>query len=411
MNAVSRVAPAQTDQRHDGASALTAVRRLAVTDFRGYADAAIESPARTLVLTGPNGAGKTNLLEALSFLAPGRGLRRATLAEVARRGAGTPLAEGGEAPARWAVAARLTTPSGMVRIGTGLDPEAPADAPRRAVRIDGQPADGQAALGRHVAMVWLTPQMDRLFIEGGSNRRRFLDRLVYGFNPDHLTALGAYEQAMRERNRLLRLGRQDDRWLAALEDGMATGAVAIAAARRETVDRLSRAARADGDDAFPAADLALDGQVERALGSGPALAAEDAFRADLARRRAIDAAAGGTTEGPHRTDLKVAHRAKAMPAGQCSTGEQKALLIGIVLANARLAAADRGSPPILLLDEVAAHLDAERRGVLFDRLAALGGQAWLTGTDRALFAALEDRAHFIAVADGRLTADQPPAAA
>jgi DNA replication and repair protein RecF len=406
FKAPAEAAAAEAPPSGPAAAALPplAVTRLSVTAFRSYASARLDGAATLMVLTGPNGAGKTNLLEALSFLAPGRGLRRATLGDLTRRDGGA-MQDAGPAP--WAVAARLITPQGPVAIGTGLDPDAPAGTLRRAVRIDGQPADSQAALGRHVAMVWLTPQMDRLFIEGAGNRRRFLDRLVYGFVPEHLAALAAYEQAMRERNRLLKLGRQDDRWLAALEDGMAGHAVAIAAARRQVLARLAQAARAAADPAFPAADLALDGTLEMALDGAPALSVEDDFRASLAKRRAIDAAAGATTEGPHRSDLTVIHRAKAMPAADCSTGEQKALLIGIVLANARLAAADRGAPPILLLDEVAAHLDAERRASLFDTLAGLGGQAWLTGTDRALFAPLEGRARFVAVADGRLHPDGP----
>jgi len=373
------------------------VVRLALTDFRCYARAELTGDRRPVVLTGPNGAGKTNLLEAVSFLAPGRGLRRATLAEVTRLGAGP--------EARWAVAARLETPDGEVRIGTGIDPEAaPPGSLRRAVRIDGQPAS-QAALGEHAVIVWLTPQMDRLFIEGASGRRRFLDRLVYGFHPDHAARLSAYQQALRERARLLKEGRGDAAWLAALEEQMATNGVAVAAARREVADRLRTAAAATTltDGPFPAAELAVEGTLEAMLADRPALACEDAFRERLAATRRLDASTGGASEGPHRSDLAVRHRAKDMPADQCSTGEQKALLIGIVLANARLLAADRGAPPLLLLDEVAAHLDERRRTALYDEILALEAQAWLTGTDADLFAPFGDRAAHWRVEDAELT--------
>ncbi len=383
---------------HDSAAGL-AVGRLIVTDFRCYDAARIEADARPVVLTGPNGAGKTNLLEALSFLAPGRGLRRVRLQDALRRGA--------PPGARWAVAARVDTPLGPVAIGTGLDPEAPPETLRRVVRIDGRTASSQGELAQHVALVWLTPQMDRLFIEGTGNRRRFLDRLVYGFHPEHSGHLTAYEQAMRERARLLREDRADDAWLGALEYTMATNGVAVAAARREVTLRLHHAAEtAPADRPFPRADLAATGLVEDWLGEMPALAAEDALRLRLAQMRRVDAVAGGAAEGPHRSDLAVRHRAKDMPAEFCSTGEQKALLIGIVLANARLLAAERGAPPILLLDEIAAHLDAGRRQALFQAILDLGAQAWLTGTDAGLFAELGSRARHYAVEDARL-AERP----
>ncbi len=385
----------------DGSPRALAVRRLTVTDFRCYDQARIETDRRPVVLTGPNGAGKTNLLEAVSFLAPGRGLRRATLAEVLRRQA---------APdAVWGVAAQLDTPRGAVTVGTGCDPAAPAGTARRLVRIDGRPAAGQAALGDHVAVVWLTPQMDRLFVEGAGNRRRFFDRLVFGFHPGHAGHLTAYEQAMRDRARLLKDDRRDAGWLAALEETMAANGIAVAAARREVLARLQAAggvARFDGgrgDTPFPRADLALTGTLEAWLDASPALAAEDTYRARLADNRGIDAAAGGAADGPNRTDLTVRHAASDMPAGQCSTGEQKALLIGIVLAHARLLAVERAAPPLLLLDEVAAHLDRRRRAALFEEILALGAQAWLTGTDRELFAALDRRAHFFGVQDAHIS--------
>lgn len=377
----------------------SAVTRLTVTDFRCYGRAALTADHRPVVLTGPNGAGKTNLLEAVSFLAPGRGLRRAALRDVTRTDAAP--------PARWAVAARIETPHGPVAIGTGLDADKiGTGAGRRVVRIDGTAAESQADLGRHVGLVWLTPQMDRLFIEGTSGRRRFLDRLVYGFHPSHAATLNAYDQVMRERSRLLKEGRGDARWLTALEDQMAGHAVAIAAARRDVVARLQAAHETapagDQASAFPRADLALDGSVERWLEEEPALAVEERLRAGWSGSRRIDAIAGGAADGPHRTDLTVAYRAKGIPASSGSTGEQKALLIGLVLANARLMAAERGAPPLLLLDEVAAHLDRDRRAALFEEILGLRAQAWMTGTDDALFEALGDRARWFGVRDAEV---------
>jgi DNA replication and repair protein RecF len=382
-----------------------AVRRLTLTDFRCYGSARLEADGRPVVLTGPNGAGKTNLLEAISFLAPGRGLRRARLEDATRIAAGE-----GAAPVdrRWAVAARLDTPHGEVAIGTGIDPAAPPGTMRRAVRIDGRPAHGQTDLAEHVVMVWLTPQMDRLFIEGAGNRRRFFDRLVFGFHAGHAGALASYEQAMRERSRLLKDHRFDDAWLSALEDTMASSGVTAAAARREVAGRLASAAAAAPEGAFPKAELAMAGLVEGWLAEGPALAAEEALRGKLRANRRADAAAGAATEGPHRSDLLVRHAGKGLPAGQCSTGEQKALLIGIVLANARLIAADFGAAPLMLLDEVAAHLDAHRRGALFEAILALEAQAWLTGTDAHLFAEFGERARHFTVEDATLSARDAP---
>jgi DNA replication and repair protein RecF len=372
-----------------------AVTRLTLTQFRCYESARLETDGRPVVLTGPNGAGKTNLLEAVSFLAPGRGLRRAKLSEVERLGA----PEG----AGWAVAARVATPFGEVDLGTGRDAaRGPGDAAeRRLVRIDGRPVRGQVALAEHVAVVWLTPQMDRLFVESASGRRRFLDRLVFGFDPAHAGRLGRYELALRERARLLREGSRDDAWLGALENEMATTGVAVAAARVDLLARV-QAAVDQGTGPFPQAEVGVQGAVEDWLGTMPALAVEDGLRRRLAETRRQDADGGGAAVGPHRSDLLVRHRAKAMPAEFCSTGEQKALLVSIVLANARLMAAERGAPPLMLLDEVAAHLDEERRSALFRELLALGAQAWLTGTDHATFAGLGADAHSFRVEDAHL---------
>jgi DNA replication and repair protein RecF len=372
------------------------VARLALTNFRNYREARLTLGAGLVVLTGPNGAGKTNLLEALSFLAPGRGLRNARLAEVDRRQAPEIGAADGATGPGWAVAATVATRSGAVRIGTGREA---ADGERRVVRIDSEPAKSQAALGERLAVVWLTPQMDRLLVEGPGARRRFLDRLVLALDPAHASRVAAYEQALRERTRLLREGPADAAWLAALEEVLASQGVAVAAARRAAVRRLDDAcAAAEGP--FPQARLALAGVVEAWLDEMPALAAEAKLARVLAKDRRQDALSGGAATGPHRSDLVVSVAASGLAAAHASTGEQKALLISIVLAHARLQLSLRGEPPLLLLDEIAAHLDAGRRAALFAELARLDGQAWLSGTDASVFAPLRGRGQFLAVRDG-----------
>ncbi len=381
-----------------------AVCRLVLTEFRNYRRLRLTAEARPIVLTGANGAGKTNLLEALSYLAPGRGLRRARLAQVARR---TSKAASSEtlSDAAWAVSATLVGPQGAVEIGTGREPPRAGEAPtadKRLVRIDGAPAKSQGELARLLSLTWLTPEMDRLFLEAGSARRRFLDRLVYGFVAEHAASVSAYERAMRERNRLLRDGAGDAAWLSALEANMAEAGVAVAAGRRQMVGRLNQASRNDIGP-FPRALVAIEGALEEWLEELPALAAEERFRARLSEGRRRDAEAGGAALGPHRSDFAVRHAGHDLPAASCSTGEQKALLIAIVLATARLLALDRGAPPILLLDEVVAHLDETRRAALFDEICALRAQAWLTGTDRSLFAGLEGRAQFMDVDAGDVT--------
>ncbi len=371
------------------------VTRLALTNFRNYRSARVAPCDGAIVLTGPNGAGKTNLLEALSFLAPGRGLRGAKLGEVERR----PRDEDAIGSQGWAVAAAIATRSGTIRIGTGRDP---AGGERRTVLIDGEPARSQGALGEHLGVVWLTPRMDRLFVEAPGGRRRFLDRLVLAIDPTHATRVGSYEQALRERDHLLREGSADPRWLGALEEVMATQGVAVAAARREAVLRLD-AACAETEGPFPRARLALVGTIEGWLDQMPALAAEANFAAALAQARRADALTGGAAVGPHRSDLRVTLSPAAVAAEFASTGEQKALLISIVLAHAKLQRALRGEPPLLLLDEIAAHLDADRRASLFGLLSQSESQAWLTGTDEGLFAPLRGRAQFLSVYDGIIT--------
>lgn len=380
-----------------GRSPAVAVRWLNVTDFRCYTQARLNLDGRPVVLTGENGAGKTNLLEALSFLAPGRGLRWARLSEVTRIGA----------PAQaWAVAASLDAPhiaDAPMRVSTGLQPVEPGQTTeRRTVRIDGTAQSSSAILAQFLAVSWLTPDMDRLFAEGASGRRQFFDRLTLGFDTSHGTRLNAYERARQERSRLLRdemAGRRaDPAWLDALEAAMAEHGVAVAASRCEALRRISEALEAHSGP-FPHALLALDGLLEDMLADSPAVDVEDRFRAVLCAARRRDKEAGRALEGPHRSDLLVWHGETRMPAGDCSTGQQKALLISIVLANARLLA-QTGATPLLLLDEVVAHLDARRRAALYDAISDLGAQAWMTGTDKSLFEAMGTRAQYFTVTDG-----------
>ena len=369
-----------------------AVSRLTLSDFRCYSFLRLETDGRPVVLTGANGAGKTNLLEALSFLSPGRGLRRAKLSDIARHGAG---AEPGTAP--WAVAAQLDRDDeGPRELGTGRD----AGSERRLVRIDGHPARSQSKLSDVLTVLWLTPAMDRLFLEAATGRRRFLDRLVLGFDTAHASRATAYEHAMRERTRLLREGRFDPSWVALLEQDMARHGAAITVARHRTVERLNAACR-QGIGPFPAAVLAVTGAVDQALSDLVAEVGEgdleDWFKGQLFACRRRDGEAGGATIGPHRSDLLVRHGTKDLPAEQCSTGEQKAVLVAIVLGQARVQADVKGQAPILLLDEIAAHLDQTRRAALFDELCALSAQSWMTGTEETLFAELGSRGQFFRV--------------
>ncbi|MFT8243047.1 DNA replication/repair protein RecF [Roseomonas sp. BN140053] len=371
--------------------------RLLLQDFRSHASAELRLRAPVVVVAGDNGSGKTNLLEAVSLLGPGRGLRGARNAEFARR---TP-----EGPLPWAVSGRFEGPAGEFDLGTGTPPDGPLD--KRVLRLDGNPVRSQAELANQVAAVWLTPQMDRLFQEGASGRRRFLDRLVWALEPGHAREVAAYDNAMAQRNRLLSEGCRDDRWLASLEDAMARHGVAATAARLGMVDRLNAALAAGTAGAFPAACCDLSCGVAEQLRERPALAVEDALRDHLAGNRRRDAAAGAAVEGPHRCDLLLRHLPKDLPAELCSTGEQKALLVSVVLAHAALIAAARGFAPLLLLDEVAAHLDATRREALFAALVALPAQVFLTGTEAGVFASLDGVAEtFLTAPSGlRGTAD------
>lgn len=369
--------------------------RLTLTDFRNHAALELALDARPVCLHGPNGAGKTNILEALTMLAPGRGLRGAALLDVARGGAEAAQSR----PRPWAVSARMMLDDAELSLGAGA--ERTETGVRRIARLDGAPATA-AELARAARMSWLTPAMDRLFAGPAGDRRRFLDRLVLGRAPEHGAASLAYERALRERQRLLNEGSNDRAWLTALEREMAGHGAAIAAARVETLERLRHTIAGRPDGAFPKAIIALEGVLEAGFSEGRISAeVEDTFFETLSRSRGRDAAAGRTLDGPQRSDLLVRHAAKDMPAEHCSTGEQKALLLGLVLAHAHALADDPGAgPTLLLLDEAAAHLDPERRAALYDELLALPGQAWLTGTEPALFEAFGARAQCVAIGAG-----------
>ncbi|EJW12032.1 DNA recombination and repair protein RecF [Rhodovulum sp. PH10] len=373
------------------------IRRLNLTRFRSYAAASVSVERALVVLTGPNGAGKTNLLEAVSFLAPGRGLRRATLDAVATTG---PASEEAHHSAHgWAVAAEVEGAQGLATLGTGTFDGTPS----RKCRIDREPVGSATAFADHLRVLWLTPAMDGLFVGPASERRRFLDRLVLAVHPDHGTRVSALERALRARNRLLEAPSPDPHWLDAAEHEAAALAVAVAAARAETVQRLAAALSARADDtAFPTAGIALDGWMEAAVLSQPALAVEDRFRAILRENRGRDAAAGRTLDGPHLTDLAVTFAPKGIAARDASTGEQKALLITLVLAHAGLVAAMTGIAPVMLLDEVVAHLDPGRRGALFAALEKLGAQVWMAGADPAAFAGIAEVADWFEVLPGHV---------
>jgi len=370
--------------------------RLTLTGFRNYAALTWRPEGRVAVFYGPNGSGKTNLLEAVSLLVPGRGLRGARLADLARR-------VDGEGAAAWAVAGRFATPQGELDIGTGTSPEGSLD--RRVFRLDGAAPRSQAEIAARVSAVWLTPQMDRLFQEGASGRRRFLDRLVYALEPGHAREVAAHDTAMAQRNRLLAQGGADAAWLAGLEEVMARHAVAAAAARAALVARLNAALRAGVAGAFPAARLSLSCPIAERLADSPALAVEDWLRAALAAGRAKDARAGLALLGAHRADMGLSDAQTGLAAALASTGQQKALLVGVVLGHAALLAEARGFAPLLLLDEPAVHLDPDCRRALFEALRALPAQVLLTGTDRETFLPLRGLAEALRTGGDALLRD------
>lgn len=371
-----------------------AIQRLSLSNFRSYHAASLDVSARLVVLTGPNGAGKTNLIEAISFLVPGRGLRRATIEEVA-------FSEGDGA---WAVSAEIEGMLGLATLGTGIEPPQGGETPRtRQCRIDREPVGSAAAFADHLRVIWLTPAMDQLFVGPASERRRFLDRLVLAVDAEHTGRVNALERALRSRNRLLEEQRPDTHWLDAVEHETAELAVAVAALRAETVTRLQGALAARKDDAFPSAEIALDGWMEKMLPDHPAVEIEDRYRTILKDNRARDAAAGRTLDGPHLTDLQVTFAPKGIPAADASTGEQKAALIGLVLAHSALLVEMMGYAPVLLLDEVVAHLDPGRRVALYNALEKLDAQVWMTGADPAAFADIAGRAEIFTVSGGKVS--------
>jgi DNA replication and repair protein RecF len=354
-----------------------ALTRLTLSHFRSHKSARLTPGARPLALFGPNGAGKTNILEAVSLISPGRGIRRAAPEDLAR----TPENLG------WKIAASLDSLGHSHAVETWAE-----SGTSRQVRIDDKPAP-QAALGRILRMVWLVPSMDRLWLEGAEGRRRFLDRITLSFFPDHAEVSLGYDKAMRERNRLLKDNVTDAAWFHALEARMAEAGIAIAANRAAALDRIA-AAQDGAATAFPTADLSILPPDD-----APTPETEQDLLRALADGRRRDMAAGRTLIGPHRVDLGAIYAAKGAPARQCSTGEQKALLVSLILANARALADEVGAAPVILLDEVAAHLDESRRAALYDEICALGAQAWMTGTERALFSALGDRADYYEVTE------------
>ena len=374
---------------------ISRIHRLTLTHFRNYRAASFRTCGDAVVLVGPNGAGKTNCIEAISLLSPGRGLRRATLGDVAdNQGDGS-----------WAVSAEIEGALGLATLGTGIDPPSgEAVAVSRRCRIDREAVGSATAFGDHLRMVWLTPAMDGLFLGAASERRRFFDRLVLAIDSAHSARVSALDRSLRSRNRLLEVRNYDDHWCDAIERETAELAVAVAAMRAQTATKLAAMLRARGaDSAFPSASILLDGWMESALVTEPATAVEDRYREILRTSRARDAAAGRTLDGPHLTDLQVIYAPKSMPARDASTGEQKALLIGLVLAHANLVAEMTGITPLLLLDEVVAHLDPGRRAALFDELTRLGAQVWMTGADPAAFVDIGPSGEIFAVDSGQIT--------
>jgi DNA replication and repair protein RecF len=374
----------------EGAFLSRGVDRLSLSHFRCYEAFHISPGLESVVLTGSNGAGKTNILEALSFLIPGRGLRRAKLSEIQKQGN----------QESWAASYHLKDAGEPLQIGTGLDPESQLRE-RRLTKVNGEKLKSQSTLTEWVSMVWLTPQMDRLFLEGSQGRRRMLDRLVYGFDPSHAARLSRYEKVLKERSLLLRQGGYERPWIEGLEDALVNEGIAITVARKEVVSQL-RSVLNTQEKAFPRAHLSLEGDLEALLQEKSSLEVEDDMRRILAEKREYDRVTGRTSIGPHRSDLFVIYPEKNQLAALCSTGEQKALLLSIIMASAHLLSIRSGAIPILLLDEVIAHLDKARRSALFDAILRLRMQTWLTGTDVTLFEELQGNAKFFKIEKGRV---------
>mgnify|MGYP000303631241 CR=1 FL=1 len=364
------------------------IEKLSLTQFRSYTSARLNCDHRPVILTGPNGAGKTNVLEAISLLMPGRGIRRARIAELKNIKA---------SPAEyWAVSSKLNTPFGPTQIGTGQHP----DQDGRMIRIDGIDQKSQTPLAEISAIVWLTPQMDGLFLDSPSVRRRFLDRMVSNFNPKHQSHTSKYDKLLRERSSILKTQRAPDpHWLSALETQIAEMGIAIAAARHLFCERLEQAIerlKIDESD-FPFPRVEIHGLIDDFLKENPAVDAEEFFKQRLSESRQIDSYTGGAQDGTHKSDFRVYHKGMNMPAENCSTGEQKGLLVKLILGQAALVKAERGFPPLLLLDDIAAHLDARRRDILFETILGLDCQSWMTGTDVENFSGLKDSAQYFSV--------------
>lgn len=378
--------------RNDDNTTAFAVSKLILTNFRNYSDLVLELDSSPVVITGANGSGKTNILEAISFLSPGRGLRGIKLDDADKRDAD-------EKRWPWAISSRISCGDEEIQIGTGRDISSASN--KRIVKIDGNIIKGQAELAHSFSVMWLTPQMDGLFLSPSSDRRKFLDRLVYNFNPEHASLVYSYEYAVRERSRLLQEN-GDAAWISVLEAKMAEKSVAIAIARVDAVNIIQESIY-KAPTVFPKAELSIDGYVESLVVKSPALEIEELLKQKIYDARRDDFRTGRTSIGTHRSDFKVTHTLKNMPAEFCSTGEQKALLLSIILAEARAKAMWKNNVPVLLLDEVVAHLDANRRAALFEEFLAMGTQVWMTGTDTSLFADLNNKAQFLQVDDGAIS--------
>lgn len=381
------------------------IEQLKLSSFRCYESLTLDlgNDLPPVILTGRNGAGKTNLLEAISYLVPGRGLRGARLSDVVKRREENKNLTDGVVflPERWAVFARVRTLHGTVQLGTGRDDT----SERRQIHVDGQNQKSQSVLGNYLSLIWLTPAMDRLFCGDPATRRRFLDRLVQAFDANYANLMADYNYALKQWSNLLREGRMDTQWLSCLEETMASCGVAIAAARKDTVERLGVFLAQKQETLFPTASIALHGLLEDELDTLSALDVEGSFKELLASMRHVFAD-GGNVQGPHTSDFSVVHQDKGMEASLCSTGEQKALLISIILAQTKAQKQEKGQDPILLLDEVAAHLDSHRRNSLFELLCALSSQVWLTGTDENVFASLYGKAQFFNIENAMVSLSQ-----
>ncbi len=395
---------------HELNSQKSGVLRLTLTDFRNYPHLRINAHLGPIIITGENGTGKTNILEAISFLTPGRGLRAAKLSDIRRI---TPTLVSDEymptelGMVNWAVSATVQKGDDTVEIGTAVEKslrESEEDTrsfDKRIVKINGQKSSSQAELGRHISAIWITPQMDRLFRGGSQPRRSFLDRLVYAFDLEHAKRTANFEHLYRQWYQLLKAGHCNEDWLLSLEENMAALGVAIAAARREQIAKLNTFIEHEPDDVFPNVILELEGIIEKKLDKLPAIDVEDFYR-DLLKKQRRNILYNDSIDGVNRTDFKVFYRKKRMPAELCSTGEQKSLLISIILAQTKCQTLDKGFAPILLLDEVVAHLDEIKREALLEKISQLGLQAWITSTDPYLFSSLKDTAQFFEVKNNQL---------